>query len=445
MADRSALFAESEAERLRRQRAMLFWLGERALRAENLDQLFEAATSAVAEATEGDVVQLLELLPGQREMLVRAALGLMSEPEGPVPVGAGEETPSGYALLTAKPVVSTELAAEKRFALPARLRALGMRSLIDVVIEGPAGRWGLLEVAFCEDRPFDQDECAFLQSCADLVAAAIDRLAQTEEKVPCPYCAEPVRPEAVNWPFPQAPAPERKEIGDESAPDAPRLEELDAEVEDEDDAGWTPPDPGWYDRVELPRVGRRRIGTFGAVALALAAAIFGIWWVSGPEPKPPPGIMIAVGPPDAPGVQGDAEAPAAANAEPLPGTATTPNAVAPAEPQPPEPAAAAEPPQPLTAPDARQMPPLPPQRPGDMAVAAPGAVDSASAVRSLQSDLALLGYDVGPIDGRLGPLTHRAITSWQRKHREPGNGDPTEALRRAVHAEAIAAVPARFR
>jgi membrane-bound lytic murein transglycosylase B len=34
-------------------------------------------------------------------------------------------------------------------------------------------------------------------------------------------------------------------------------------------------------------------------------------------------------------------------------------------------------------------------------------------VRTLQENLAVLGFDVGTIDGLLGPATRRAIAAWQ--------------------------------
>lgn len=49
-------------------------------------------------------------------------------------------------------------------------------------------------------------------------------------------------------------------------------------------------------------------------------------------------------------------------------------------------------------------------------------------VREAQSNLAKLGYDTGPIDGILGPLTSAAIKSFQQEHNLPVDGVLSAAL-----------------
>ena len=50
-------------------------------------------------------------------------------------------------------------------------------------------------------------------------------------------------------------------------------------------------------------------------------------------------------------------------------------------------------------------------------------------VRQLQSELQRRGYDVGPVDGRLGPRTKAAIRSYQGDNGLPVDGMPSRSLR----------------
>jgi Putative peptidoglycan binding domain len=62
--------------------------------------------------------------------------------------------------------------------------------------------------------------------------------------------------------------------------------------------------------------------------------------------------------------------------------------------------------------------------------AAPGAgstVDAAT-VRAIQSELQTAGYNVGGIDGRLGPKTKAAIRQYEQKNGLPVDGSPSRAL-----------------
>ena len=68
-----------------------------------------------------------------------------------------------------------------------------------------------------------------------------------------------------------------------------------------------------------------------------------------------------------------------------------------------------------------------------------GALDPVARVSGLQQRLCNLGYDVGPVDGILGPLTRKSIYEFQLQHRDDGlepNGeidDNTRALLQTVH------------
>ncbi|MFO1071840.1 MAG: peptidoglycan-binding protein [Geminicoccaceae bacterium] len=49
-------------------------------------------------------------------------------------------------------------------------------------------------------------------------------------------------------------------------------------------------------------------------------------------------------------------------------------------------------------------------------------------VRRVQSALADLGYDIGDVDGMMGPRSRQALNDWARRHGHPPTEQPTEAL-----------------
>jgi two-component sensor histidine kinase len=166
-----------EVERLRRQRAVLADFGQRAARTQDLDRLLQDATALVSEAIEIDLVKILELAPGGEHMVVRAGVNWRPGVVGHATIGADSRSPAGYALKTGEPVISRDVTAEHRFEIPALLTEHGVKSMVNVVIRGEYAPFGVLEVDARERRDFDDDDIKFLQTYANLIAAAVDRLA----------------------------------------------------------------------------------------------------------------------------------------------------------------------------------------------------------------------------------------------------------------------------
>ena len=64
----------------------------------------------------------------------------------------------------------------------------------------------------------------------------------------------------------------------------------------------------------------------------------------------------------------------------------------------------------------------PPPRTGGMATMDPATV------RNVQAELQRRGYDVGPVDGRLGPRTEAAIRAFEQRNGLPVDGYPSSSL-----------------
>lgn len=163
------------ADRLRNQQKALAEFGLLAFRSTDLDEILCRATELVAEGLDVKLAKVLELLPGGDRLLVRAGVNWHPGVVGRVTFGAGKDSPAGHALLHNEPVVSADLDSEGRFEIPQVLIDHGVRSMINVVIAGEDAPFGVLEVDTPTLRTFDDDDIAFLQSYANLLAAAVDR------------------------------------------------------------------------------------------------------------------------------------------------------------------------------------------------------------------------------------------------------------------------------
>lgn len=162
---------------LRLQAAAIAEFGLLALRTHDLDGLLQRAATLVSGGLNISQAKVLELLPGGDRLLVRAGVGWGPDVVGKATIGADERSPAGYALQTGQPVVSENLLNELRFDMPPLLQEHGIKSAINVIIRGEGAPFGVLEVDSRQIREFTQDDINFLQNCANLIAAALDRLA----------------------------------------------------------------------------------------------------------------------------------------------------------------------------------------------------------------------------------------------------------------------------
>lgn len=163
--------------RLRQHRASLADFGLEAFRGDDLDALLSSAARLVSTALDVRLVKILELLVGGEEFLVRAGVNWKPGVVGHATIGADIESPAGYALRTGEPVISADISRESRFRIPALLAEHGVRSVVNVIIPGEASPFGVLEIDSTGIADFGQDEVDFLTNYANIIAAAIGRIA----------------------------------------------------------------------------------------------------------------------------------------------------------------------------------------------------------------------------------------------------------------------------
>jgi PAS domain S-box-containing protein len=172
--DRQKLLRELRARA--KQQEIVARLGERALTESDLQALFEEIVTTIADILDVEFVKILELEPGDAELLLRAGHGWREGAVGSAHESTGRHSQAGYALASGGPVIVTDLKSETRFEIPALLRDHGVHSGVSVPIAGRDGRaYGVLGVHTARRRRFGEHEVAFVVAIANLIAGAIQR------------------------------------------------------------------------------------------------------------------------------------------------------------------------------------------------------------------------------------------------------------------------------
>lgn len=166
----------SSVRQLKQQKAALARFGIEAFQSTDLDSLLETAAKLVSHGLDAGRAKVLEWLPEDGELLIRAGVGWDPDVVGKARIGADIHSPAGYALQSGQPVASHDLQNEERFRCPEVLVRHNIRSAVNVIVGGRNKPFGVLEVDSEQRRRFNGDDINFLQSCANLLASAIDRI-----------------------------------------------------------------------------------------------------------------------------------------------------------------------------------------------------------------------------------------------------------------------------
>jgi two-component sensor histidine kinase len=173
--------SNQRALRLRiRQQQNLAELGVRALKGAPLAELLDDAARLSADGLEAEFCKVLEYIPSENRLLMRAGVGWDKGLVGTASVGADLASPSGYALRTGKPVISNHLQSEDRFRTPELLADHGVRRAMNVVMQGDGPPFGVLEVDSRSEGEFGEDDISFLQGAANILGMAIERQRQEQ-------------------------------------------------------------------------------------------------------------------------------------------------------------------------------------------------------------------------------------------------------------------------
>lgn len=166
---------EQELQRRLEQRDRLAALGAFALKTTGAEELLNEVCRLVAGGLSVRFCKILEPLPGENALLVRAGVGWREGVVGHAKLDADGGSPAGHALKTGEPVLSSKLSEEHRFRTPALLIEHGIETAMNVIVRGEQAVFGVLEADSRRAGAFDPEDIAFMQAAANLLGVALER------------------------------------------------------------------------------------------------------------------------------------------------------------------------------------------------------------------------------------------------------------------------------
>ncbi len=164
-----------------RQQDVVTELGHRALAGGEIQALLDYALARVQEILQVDACDIFERESGESGLIMRAGAGWDGAPIQAATVPHGSGSPAGGALLTGEPVVVEDFHHEHRFPWPLFLRARGIVSSVSVAMHGRGEPCRVLSAHATLQHSFSSDEIHFLQSIANVLAAAMEQRRLEEE------------------------------------------------------------------------------------------------------------------------------------------------------------------------------------------------------------------------------------------------------------------------
>jgi signal transduction histidine kinase len=166
---------EDELQRLFLQHEALSQLGQQALKGIDLPAFLNETVHAMTRILDVPFCRILEHLPAQNALLVRAGSGWSDEEIGRTMVNVDPDSQAGYTLLNNQSVIVVDLEKEIRFHDLNLTRKHHLVSGMSVVIHGTNTPFGLLAVHTSHARAFTQDEMNFLEAIANILGSAVER------------------------------------------------------------------------------------------------------------------------------------------------------------------------------------------------------------------------------------------------------------------------------
>jgi two-component sensor histidine kinase len=158
-----------------RQQELLAELGVLALQRTSFVSMLDHTARVTAEGLGAEYCKVMEYIPSEDRLLVRAGVGWDDGVVGVASVGADLASPAGYALRTGKPVISNHLENEQRFSTPDLLMRHGIRRAMNVILQGDGSPFGVLEVDSKSEGEFSEHDITFLQGAANILGMAIEQ------------------------------------------------------------------------------------------------------------------------------------------------------------------------------------------------------------------------------------------------------------------------------
>lgn len=170
------------AEIREQQQAVVARLGLLALRGTKPEDLMHQAVRQVAHTLNAQYCKVLKYQPETHNLLLVAGIGWQEGLIGKATVPDDQYSQAGYTLLSQEPVITENLAQEKRFTGPTLLIEHGVASGMSCQIDHSNPPYGVLSVHSRILGKFTHDDANFLQSVANLLSTAL-RTQEAQERV----------------------------------------------------------------------------------------------------------------------------------------------------------------------------------------------------------------------------------------------------------------------
>ncbi len=166
---------QQELKRRVDQQSAIAGLGAHALQSTDLSDLLDEAVSVVAKTLNVEYCKILERVPNEEALLLRAGVGWRDGLVGSALVPSGVDSQAGYTLRSEQPIIVSDLRQETRFNGPQLLFDHNVVSGISVSINGLRGSWGVLGAHTEASRVFPTEDIHMMQCVANVIATAVDR------------------------------------------------------------------------------------------------------------------------------------------------------------------------------------------------------------------------------------------------------------------------------
>ena len=165
------------------QQATIAEIGRHALVEVDINMLIEYIVTTIAKTLEVEYSKIMEILPDDSVLSLRAGAGWKEGLVGNITVGTKTDSQAGYTLQLNKPVIVEDLRTEKRFHVSPFLFDHRVISGVSVIIAGSKRPFGVLGAYTTRKRKFTIDDINFLQAAANILATAIERNQIEEELI----------------------------------------------------------------------------------------------------------------------------------------------------------------------------------------------------------------------------------------------------------------------
>jgi len=165
------------------QQAEVARFGQQALAGMKEEEVFEQAARLVAAVLKTEYSELLEHIPDEGRLVLRAGIGWKKGwvGKGSVPDGPGSQ--GGFTLLQNAPLIIDDISRETRFAPAKLITEHHVVGGMTVSIPGENRPFGVLGVYSRGQRHFTDEDAHFLEAVANILTAAIQRSRREREIV----------------------------------------------------------------------------------------------------------------------------------------------------------------------------------------------------------------------------------------------------------------------